>query len=261
MVSASLDNFYLLLLILARVSGIFIFTPVLGSLDVPLNFKIVMSFFISLVMFPVVASMKFQVPFDISRYMIVIINQVLIGLVVGYTATVLFNVFQTAGELFSTQMGFGIANVMDPIAQVSVPITGEIISIFATIVFLGINGHHMIIRAVYKSFSIALWFPFSSAGSLALLQVDALGILFETAFKIALPIMSTLFIVTVAEGILAKVAPQMNIMMVGFPLRVAVGLISMLLIMPVFGEITTSVFDGVFDYIEKFLFVLGTGAR
>ena len=130
-----------------------------------------------------------------------------------------------------------------------------IISIFATIIFLGIDGHHMIIRAVYKSFSIALWFPFNAAGNLALLQVDALGILFETAFKIALPIISTLFIVTIAEGILAKVAPQMNIMMVGFPVRVAVGLISMLLIMPVFGGITASVFDGVFDFIEKFLYV------
>ena len=261
MVSASLDNFYLLLLILSRISGIFVFTPVLGSLEVPLNFKIVMSFFISLVMFPVVGSMNFQIPFDISGFMILIINQILIGLVIGYTATVLFNVFQTAGELFSTQMGFGIANVMDPIAQINVPITGEIISIFATIIFLGIDGHHMIIRAVYKSFSIALWFPFNAAGNLALLQVDALGILFETAFKIALPIISTLFIVTIAEGILAKVAPQMNIMMVGFPVRVAVGLISMLLIMPVFGGITASVFDGVFDFIEKFLYVLGAGAK
>ncbi|MEC9381189.1 MAG: flagellar biosynthetic protein FliR, partial [Candidatus Latescibacterota bacterium] len=159
---------------------------------------------------------------------------VLMGVVMGFVVLLLFVAIQFAGQLAGLQMGFGIVNVIDPQSSNQLSIMGQFLNILAILLLLSLNGHHTILTGLVTSFeTIPLGGVVLKAG-LMQKMIAITAEVFIIGVKIAAPIMTALFLVTAAMGVLARTVPQMNVFMVGFPVQISVGLGAFLVCMPLF---------------------------
>ncbi|HAI20828.1 MAG TPA: flagellar biosynthetic protein FliR [Clostridiales bacterium UBA8153] len=156
------------------------------------------------------------------------------GLALGFMAGLVFSAVQVAGHLIDMETGFGIVNVLDPNLGQPAPVVGSFLYLLAMLVFLSLNGHHLLLMALADSFQVvpvdsALW----GGGSLRVV-VDASGEMFWIALRIALPVVGALFVGSVALGLVARSVPQLNIFVVGLPAKLAGGLLLLSLAMPAY---------------------------
>ncbi|GAA0134163.1 flagellar biosynthetic protein FliR [Paenibacillus sp. YSY-4.3] len=175
------------------------------------------------------------IPTDLN-YILLVFRELLIGLLMGYVAQLLFTVVQMAGSFIDIQMGFGIVNVIDPMTGASAPVLGNFKYIIATLLFLSMNGHHYLLDAVIRSYN---WMPLSNElfqkiynGNISEFLVRTFSQAFLLSFQLAAPLVAALFVTDVALGFLARTAPQFNIFVIGIPLKIMVGLAMLLLLIP-----------------------------
>jgi flagellar biosynthesis protein FliR len=229
-----------LMLVIARVSGLFLEAPVISNQNIPVLVKIglviCMAFcLVPFVMLPVAAggdaTQLYATPI---QFFLAMAQELFIGIVLGFCARLLFIGVQIAGQFIDYQMGFGFVNVIDPESRVQIPIMGQFLYIMALFVFLLINGHHWVLQSLVKSFQVI------PLGGMAFQPViiERIGTffanIFVVAFKVAAPVMVTLFIIDLACGVIARAVPQANILVVGFPLKIGVGFIVSIISLPMF---------------------------
>jgi len=246
-----LPNF---LLILCRITSFFVVVPVFSSRNVPMPFKIGLSVFISLIVFATVGT-KELVPLD-AMFILEIIREVLVGLVLGFIAYLFFTVVQIAGSLMDIQIGFGISNVIDPMTGASAPVLGNFKYMLAMLLFLAMNGHHLLLRAIMDSYK---WIPLSNAmfakiydGQISAFLVETFATVFMLAFQLAAPVVAAMFLADLGLGLLTRVAPQYNIFVIGVPLKLILGLLIVIVLMPEISPLFEGVFTKMFQSIEKF---------
>lgn len=185
---------------------------------------------VSLIIYPIVAGYMPAIPNHMINFGILVLSEMLIGVILGFIVTIVFAAFQMAGEFFNNQIGFGYTEILDPITQTSLPAIGTIKNLMATAIFLVIGAHRYLVETLAYSFEKIRIISFTAkvnAGLLALLQ-ESIGAMFVVSFKIALPVMGILFLVTLAEGLMGKAAQQMNIMSMSFPLKVFIGTLTLI---------------------------------
>jgi flagellar biosynthesis protein FliR len=245
-------QFQVFLLVMMRMNAMIVIAPFFSSGVIPFRIKTLISFLITLVIVPVVAK-NYSIPGDMGLFYLLIIKEVLIGIFIGFLLSVIFTAFQLAGDYFSVQIGFGISEVVDPLAQVSIPLIGQLKNLIGVLVFLSINGHHFLIKAIYKSYELAPILSVDQKKSFDLIKflIHAMSGMFVIAFKIALPVIATVFLVSVTLGILAKAAPQMNILMLGFPLKIAVAFGVLIITSPLIIKVMSVSLDKAFRFINK----------
>ncbi len=221
------DGFAEFLLVLVRCSGIFGFSPVLSAAHVPMQVKAGMSLFLALTVFPVVsAHSDYTAPPEIWSYVLSIAGELLVGLSIGFVAALMVTAVQLAGNLIDFQMGFGMANIVDPLSNAQTTVMGQMYVILATLLFIVIRGDHMVISAVVDSYKAVPLAGAAFSADAAYHVWGLLGKVFEAAFRIGGPIIAVLFLATVGLGIVARTVPQMNVLMVGFPLKIGIGLLA-----------------------------------
>ncbi|PZT56024.1 flagellar biosynthetic protein FliR [Paenibacillus silvae] len=254
-----LQSFPVALLMFCRIASFFVTAPVFSARNVPASFKVGISAFVTLTVY-MTFGIHQTVPTDLS-YILLIIREVLIGLLLGFTAYLLMTAVQTAGTFIDLQIGFGMANVYDPMTGASAPLTGNLKYAFAVLLFFTMNGHHYLLDGIVYSYR---WIPLSNAfyirladGSIAEFLIKAVGESFMLAFQMAAPIVVALFLTDVGLGFLAKTAPQFNVFAVGMPLKVLVGLAILLLLVPSFGFVFGQLFEAIFKSMEKLLGTIG----
>lgn len=174
----------------------------------------------------------------------------------GFLTQMTFAIFQFAGQILDMQIGFGIVNVIDPQSGIQAPILGNFKNLLALLFFLTINGHHYILRALERSYAYIPIGAVRISGSLCSFIFSVAGEMFASAFKIALPVLASLFIADLAMGIIARTVPQINVFLVGLPLKIAIGLWVLLMLLPLFVWIFSGVFAGLFDEVSKLLFLM-----
>jgi flagellar biosynthesis protein FliR len=248
-------HFQVFLLIMMRMNSMMIIAPFFSSGVIPFKVKALISFLITLVIFPMVAKDGYIIPGDIGGYSLLILKEVLIGLYLGFLLSLIFTAFQLAGEYYSVLVGFGISEVLDPLAQVSIPLIGQLKNMIGLLIFLVINGHHFLIKAIYRSYELVPLVSFEEGVFNALMKyvVYSMSGMFIIALKIALPVLATVFLVEVSLGILAKAAPQMNILMLGFPIKIAVAFGIIILISPLIIRIMYVSLERSFQFISNVL--------
>lgn len=248
-------HFQVFLLIMIRMNSMMVIAPLFSSGVIPFRINTVISFLITLVIFPVISAKGYNVPGDIGGYFLCVIREISIGLYIGFLIAIIFTAFQMASEYFSVQTGFGISEVLDPLAQISVPVIGQLQSLIGLLVFLAINGHHFLIKAIYRSYELAPLITLDKGASSSLLKflVHSMSGMFVIALKISLPVVATIFLISVSLGILAKAAPQMNIFMLGFPLKIAVAFGVLILTTPLIIRIMSVSLDRSFRFMSKVL--------
>lgn len=249
------NNFQAFLLVLVRVNAMIMIAPFFSSGVIPFRMKALLSFVVSLVIFPVISSSALRIPESMGYYYLLVLQQVIIGVLIGFLMSIIFTAFQLSGQYFAVQIGFGINEVLDPMAQVSVPLIGQLKNLIGILVFLAISGHHFMIEAVFRSFELAPLFGISPAatGGILKLLVHSFSGMFIIALKMALPVVGTIFLITVSMGVLAKVAPQMNIMMLGFPFKIMVAFIILLITAPLVVRIMRVAIERGFELLTGML--------
>jgi flagellar biosynthetic protein FliR len=240
----TLVKFQVYLLILMRVGAMLFVAPVFGGATVPTQTKFLFSMMMALILLPLVKLPPVGVmPSDTLALGWLGINELLVGLVMGVSLVFIFAAVQYAGQIIDFQMGFAIVNLIDPTQDVQIPIMGFFHFLIAILIFLAMNAHYMIIRALVDSFGAV---PLMTAGFSGLVIggiTKAFGDLFVVAMRIAAPTIAVIMLYNAALGIIAKTVPQINLLIVGFPIRIALGMIVVGLSMAFFHPYLSHAFD------------------
>ncbi|TVX97651.1 flagellar biosynthetic protein FliR [Cohnella terricola] len=246
------------LLVLCRISAFFVVAPFFSSRNIPQTVKIGLAFFISVIVF-------LNVGFDTkvtadATYILAIIREVFAGLLIGYVAYIFFSIVQTAGALMDMQMGYGMANIVDPITGASAPMLGNLKFMLMTLVFLGINGHHYLLAAIMDSYK---WLPLDNKlfqiyyeGNVTEFLTRTFADTFLLALQVAAPIVVAMFLTDFGLALLARAAPQYNVFVIGIPLKMLIGLALLVLLLPGFGALFQMVFDRMFLALEKLFTIM-----
>ncbi len=253
-----LGQFEKFLLILARVSGIFFITPFFGSALIPMRVKAGLALFISLLLFPVITPyINYSIPQSPFYYGIFLLSQVLIGMMIGFLLYLVVSAFQISGEFYSITMGYGIANVFDPLAQIEQPLIGQLLALFALFAFISIEGPQMVIIGICHSFDSLPGLNLEMTRPISDFVVQTFAGIFVSALKIGMPIIGILLLVMFAMGLLSKAAPMINIMIVGFPITIVIGLLTLMFIIPMLYNIVDDMCSQIFIEIKQLCLLLG----
>jgi len=247
-----LDKFGIFLLIMVRITGVFIITPIFGRRNVPAVYKIGLSFMISLILVNAVF-VDGEIFTGLLDYSLLVAKELLIGFSIGFVSFIIFSSIYIAGQIIDMEIGFGVVNVLDPQNNIQVPIIGNFMYILALLVFISLDGHHMLISALYHSFKIIPLGEVNFAREIINDFTKILGETFIIGFKISAPVVAAIFLTDVALGILARTMPQMNVFMVGMPLKIIIGLVTLMIMIPVVPIVLDVIFNNMVDDIYRVL--------
>ena len=214
-----------------RVLALFGAMPVLAQRSVPARLRVALAFLIALCAQASLPAMP-VIPLDSALALIVLLQQLLIGLTLGFAARIVFSAVEFAGEIIGLQMGLNFAGFFDPATGGQATAVSRFLGVSVSWLFIVINGHLLLIAAVVQSFEA---FPVGPEpfAFLRAVQPQVWGAeIFRLGLWIALPLVAMLLFTNMVLGIIARVAQQMNIFAIGFPITVSVGLIGVLLTLP-----------------------------
>ncbi|TLS36645.1 flagellar biosynthetic protein FliR [Pseudalkalibacillus caeni] len=247
----------ILLLILVRLTAFFIAAPVFSMKGVPTHFKIGLGFFASLLVLTTVE----QAPVELDLfYIFLIIKELFIGVSLGFIAGLILYTVQVAGAFIDFQMGFAIANVVDPQTQAQVPIIGNFKYMLSILFLLSVDGHHLLLDGVMNSYRVlplASMLPAVDSSGIAKFIAVTFAGMFAAAFQIALPIAGSLFLVDIALGILARSVPQVNVFVVGLPLKIFIGFVTLLITLPTFFYLVQKIIKDMYITMGQLIRLLG----
>ncbi len=228
-------DFESFLFVLFRVSAFILFAPILGSRQFPILVKTGFILLLSLTIFPMVQPLLPPPPRGLFELTTQLTIELLIGLAIAFASRLIFTAVQIGGTMVDFQMGFGVVNVIDPQTETQVSVTAQFQNIFAILIYLSLNAHHITILALVESFQLINLQAFEFGGTAMAVVMKLFVDTFIVGIKIASPIMAILFFISVGLGLVARTVPQMNVFIVGFPLQIGVGLMMIGFSMSFFG--------------------------
>lgn len=232
------------LLILVRVAGIVTGMPLLGGRSVPVQVKAGLALLITLIILPIVKYDKKILLPDIFSMLPILVSEFMIGLIIGLVGRLVFVGVELAGEQIGFQMGFGVVTLIDPQADVHVPIIGQFYSLLALMIFLGLDAHYYFISAMVKSFQLIPPFNVNINPSIYEYLIRLTKGIFIIALKLGLPVSAILVITNIVLGFISKVIPQINIYMVSVPMMIGIGLLLIGLFLPLFALLVKRIIGG-----------------
>lgn len=220
-------------LVLFRLTGLFVFAPLLGSLAIPLRVKIFLALGLSFCIYPMLltpgnpaaASMAAMLQNGLSLPGVVaaVAMELLIGLALGFGASIPLVGMQLAGQVADQQLGFGIGGIFNPDLESEVGVMGQFYFLLAMAIFVIAGGHRALLGTLVGSFNHIPLGGFQPGQQFVGLLLGLLNSSFELALRVSAPLLCLVFLETIAMGFLARTVPQINLMSVGFALRILVG--------------------------------------
>jgi flagellar biosynthetic protein FliR len=207
---------------LSRILGLIAASPLFGNTAVPVSVKVSLGVLLAVIMAPAIGTFPAVDPMSMPG-MLILVQEMLIGLAMGFTMRIVFAAIEMAGEVSSLTMGLGFASFFDPNTAGRSSAVSQMLTLIATMAFLAMNGHLVLLEALAESFitmPISAT-PMSSGAPLELARWG--GRIFSTGLQLSLPIVAALLLTNVALGILTRAAPQLNLFGVGFPVTLTVG--------------------------------------
>jgi flagellar biosynthetic protein FliR len=193
------------------------------------------------------------------RFLLLLIGEGIIGIIIGFFLTIIFTAFSTAGQFFSLQMGFGASETFDPLAQVENPLMGQYLNLVSMLVFLVVGGFRELFLGGFWRSVQSLSMSALVAGREPVIGLLASGLsrLFMDAIVISLPILGTLFLVSLTTGLISKAAPQINILSEGFPISITVAFLLIFTSLPFMTEAFARVIDSGFASLQSLYAQIG----
>ncbi|MBU6459461.1 MAG: flagellar biosynthetic protein FliR [Proteobacteria bacterium] len=196
--------------------------PVLGNTAIPVRVKIGLAGFLSLLLVPILPVPPFVDPGS-PEGLLLMAQQILIGLAMGLSVRIVFVALEMAGGLIGLQMGLGFATFFDPQNGTQIPVIAQFLELIGILLFLSVNGHYLVLEALSQSFTVWPIGPshFYFGGIQVLLKWSS--VMFSIGLKIAMPAIAALLVANIALGVISKAAPQLNLFAIGFPITLALG--------------------------------------
>jgi flagellar biosynthetic protein FliR len=230
------------LIVFVRLAAILVVIPFYGERAVLPHLRLALAFFLAIVVTPLVSDATFVEYSTFLGFTIAFLQSMLAGLLIGFIPMLLFTGIQVGGELRGFQMGFGIVSVMDPLSQNRMSLIAQFDYIIAFLILISLNGHLYFLQGIVKSFQFIPLAGASFQGLIGKQLIILSGKMFVIGVKIAAPILVAIMLTNVGLGILARTMPQMNIFIVGFPLQIGIGLITLGMSVPIFAYVFEKLF-------------------
>lgn len=245
------------LLVFARMIAFLMTIPLFSYRTIPVTYRIGLAFFFSLVVTMTIEPLDAE--FE-SLFFMLIVKEVAVGLMIGFVAFLILSIVQIAGGFIDFQMGFAIANVIDPQTGAQSPLVGQYFYMIAILFLLSVDGHHMLIHGMINSYQFIQLDKLISIGdSFGQFIIYTFNFLFVTAFQMAIPLVGSLFLVDVALGMIARTVPQLNVFVVGLPLKITVSFTVLFVFMSVYIVLAKFLFNTMFETMHQLLVILGGG--
>ena len=216
---------------LTRILGLIAAAPVFGNSAVPVSVKVGLGVLLAMIVAPAVPALPATDPLSMAG-LLILAQELLVGLAMGFSIRIVFAAVEMAGELGSLTMGLGFATFFDPNTQGRSSAISQFLALVATMGFLAVNAHLVLLSALVESFSSlpVSARPLYGGGFKQLADWGA--IIFSTGVQLSLPIVAALLLTNVALGILTRAAPQLNLFGIGFPVTLGVGLLVIAMSLP-----------------------------
>jgi len=233
------NNVDVLLIIFVRLIGFFLMIPLFSGTTIPMFIRILFVVPLAYIIFTsgVVTSVYYDD--SIVGLTVLMVREFFVGFSMSFVVYIIFTLMYLAGQMIDHQMGFAMVSVLDPVAQIQVPITGNLLNIMTILLLVRSGGFNYFVAAIYRSFE------FLPIGQAQILNNEFLAYYVVTMFvqyfilgvQLAMPIVGTVLLIDVSMGFLVKAAPQMNVFVVGIPIKMAVGMLILYAVIPAFAHI------------------------
>lgn len=234
----------------ARVSGLLMVMPLIGTRMVPQRIRIFLALMVSLVLTPLLPPMPKVDAVSLASMMIVA-QQLLIGIAMGFVIELVTQIYVIAGQLIAMQTGLGIATTVDPSQGASVVVISQWFLFMVSMVFLALDGHLIMLEILADSFhTLPVGFDGLEAADFGMI-VEWSGWMFAAAVVISLPALTSLLVVNLAFGVMTRAAPQLNIFALGFPVTMIVGLFIMWLNIGEMAQGFHVQMEAMFEFLKK----------
>ncbi|PLT34199.1 flagellar biosynthetic protein FliR [Bacillus sp. V5-8f] len=238
-----IPQFPAFLLVFVRVASFFVTMPIFSYRTIPTTHRIGISFFLAWIMYYTIDAPVLEID---GAYYLLIMKEALVGLLIGFVAYMILSAIQIAGGLIDFQTGFAIANVIDPQTGAQSPLMGQYLYTISLLFLLSANGHHLLLDGIFYSYQFIpidkAWISFGNEDMLEFV-VKAFNQAFIIAFQMSLPVVGSLFIVDIALGIVARTVPQLNIFVVGMPVKIFVSFVVLIIVMGMMMAVVGQLFD------------------
>ncbi|MDF7658622.1 flagellar biosynthetic protein FliR [Erwiniaceae bacterium L1_54_6] len=236
---------------MVRLLALFASAPVLSEKSIPNRVKIGLALLTTWILMPLLPSVNVTL-FSAAGFWL-LLQQILIGVGLGLTMQFAFGAVRMAGEVIGLQMGLSFATFFDPASRLNMPVLARILDMLAMLLFLTFDGHLWLISMLVDSFHTMPIsdHPLNANAFMAL--VKAAGLIFLNGMMLALPLIVLLLTINMALGLLNRVTPQLSIFVVGFPITLSVGILSLGLMMPLLAPFCEHLFSEVFDLLAQFM--------
>lgn len=247
----------ILLLIIVRITTFFIAAPIFSFKAIPAQVKVFISIVLAWMIYYTIPTATLEID---GTYILLVLKEAAVGLMLGLVVFIVISAMQIAGGLIDFQMGFAMANVIDPQTGAQSPLMGQFFNFLALLVLLAINGHHLLLDGIYYSYQYLPYdqlFPNFASEDTVEFIIRLFAKVFVIAFQMSAPVVATLFLVTLALGITGKTVPQLNIFVVGFPIKIAVGFIVLIVTMGMLIQLTKELMELMILSLRDLMVILG----
>jgi flagellar biosynthetic protein FliR len=236
-----------MLLLSARIAALLLMTPLLYAAALPMLVRVLMALgFACVIALPFAGGTAAATPHDAGALFQAVLRELAIGATLGLGVLMAFAGFALAGRLVDVQVGFGIAQVFDPLTRTRMPVLSSIFSLFAAVFFFLVNGHHALLRGIAYSverFPIGQGAPLGGAAAPIAREAAAL---FTLGFALAAPVVLGLLLVDFALGVISRNLPQLNMLVLGVPVKIVAGLAALWAWASTFGAPAGRLYAGIY---------------
>ncbi len=254
--TVSLYHLEYFLLILVRISGFMVAAPLFSLRNIPVRIKTILAVALAILVFHIVPYREVTYSTTIG-YALVVLSEMLAGIIMGFMANVAYYILAFAGQIIDQEIGFSMVNQYDPITSTQVTITGNLYTYAVMLMLFATNLHQYLVRALTDSFTVLPVGAVSLNVGIYELMKRFMGDYFVIGFRIILPVFASMLVVNTVLAILARVAPQMNMFVIGMQLKVFVGLAVLVLMIMMITGVADLIFREMISMLKDSLFYLG----
>lgn len=245
-----ITDFLIVFLILLRILSALIAAPIYGHKAIPAVSKVFISFIIAYIVFSTIDTPDIILDLNVWWIATSALKEIITGLIIGYTLNFVFFGITFAGTLIGFDIGLAMATIFNPIDESSGNVIGQLIYFLALLMFFIINGHHYVIQALAYSFQVIPLNEVTLTGTVVEMLIKYSASVFIIAVKISAPILVSYFLIHIAEGILSRIIPQMQVFFVTYPIKIGVGFLMMMLLIPLYVNVVKNL---LYDFEDKLL--------
>ena len=239
------------LLVTVRLSTAIVVLPAFGAQGTPPQTKVGLALFMALILTPLAGPV--DLPPGLAPVAAAAVREALVGLAIGFAVLLVFQGLEAAGDMMGVQMGLGLGQLLDPLTGAASTEMRRFYAVLAMLIFFLANAHHEVIRGLFLSFELVPLNTFT-ADSLNLTALLALSAgMFVTGVRIALPVVAAVFLTDVALAVIARTMPQLNVLIVGLPVKIAVGLFVLMAALPLTTQLMHATFGSLLEDMTSLL--------